>query len=76
MSDDLGTLQGYLAVLERNYFRGVLSVRQGDTSTTFQDMPSMKKAIDELKTRIAAAGAAAGKPPRRLGFFYPAGKGL
>ena len=50
--------RAHLAELERNYAKGVLRVREGDTWLEFQSRDDMKKTIDDLRIELNMKGAA------------------
>ena len=64
---DSATRQAWLDALEAAYYRGIRSVTHGDTTTTYQDMASMRLAIIEARAMIAR---------RPIGYIYQSGKGL
>ena len=62
---DAATLQAWIDALEKARYSGVLSVRHGDTSTTFK-----------TDAEMASALAAASGSGRRVKYLYQSGKGL
>lgn len=69
----LSTLQDRLEKLDVAIASGVLSVRTGDTQTTFKSTAEMLKARDLLVKQIASAQGVGRGGPR---YLYQSGKGL
>ena len=69
---DAATLQAWIAALERARYSGVLSVRHGETSTTFKTDAEMAAALAAAKSDLAAASGTG----RRVKYFFQSGKGL
>lgn len=69
----LATLQARLEQLEASIASGVLTVRHGETSTTFRSMSEMLKAKELLEGQIADAE---GTKRTRIRYAYQSGKGL
>lgn len=59
-----------IASLEAAIGSGILNVRHGDTSTTFQTLGEMRKAIEVLQAQLNI------RPKSRVRYVYQAGKGL
>lgn len=59
-----------IASLEAAVGSGLLNVRHGDTSTTFQTIGEMNKAIENLKAQLGT------RRRSRVRYVYQAGKGL
>lgn len=74
MADDS---EAWLAALLRARASGVLSVRHGDTWTTFRSLPEIDSIIRSLQGDIAAgSGGAAGALGTRLRYVRQVTKGL
>lgn len=52
---------------------GVLSIRHGDTSTTFRSLDELQSTLRRLE---AEKQASEGRRSRRVGYVYQGGKGL
>ena len=55
----------WLATLEAAYYSGILTVRHGETTTTYRSLDEMKQVINGLSTRT-----------RALRYVHQSGKGL
>jgi hypothetical protein len=66
-------LQARLDALDVAIDSGVLTVRHGETSTTFRAMSEMLTARNKLLKQIAAAGGSKASGPK---YIYQSGKGL
>jgi hypothetical protein len=70
---DVTALQTRLDALKKARASGVLTVRHGDTQTTFRSLDEIDRIIASLEAEIASAS---GTPRRRVRYIYQAGKGL
>ena len=69
----LATLQARLEALDAAIASGVLTVKHGETLTTFRSMSEMLQARNLLLAQIAAAG---GTTKTRVRYLYQSDKGL
>lgn len=63
-------VRSQIAALRLAIASGILNVRHGDTSTTFQSTSEMRKAIADLEASLGE------RPKSRVRYIYQAGKGL
>lgn len=70
---DTATLNARKAQLEKAMASGVLSVRHGETQTTFRSYAEMERALAEVNRQLAD-NAGTAKPRTLRG--YQSGKGL
>jgi hypothetical protein len=73
MMASLTILQARLEALDAAIASGVLTVRHGETLTTFRSMNEMIKARDLLLSQIDGLN---GVTPTRIRYAYQSGKGL
>jgi len=73
MADDPAA---WLAALEKAQASGVLSVRHGDTMTTFRSLAEINAIIESLTAKVAAAGGSVAARSPRLRYLRQVTKGL
>ncbi|TIN41382.1 MAG: hypothetical protein E5Y10_22845 [Mesorhizobium sp.] len=73
MADSPAQIAAYLANLKKARNTGVLTVKHGETLTTFRSLAEIKAIIADLEKDLAAAN---GTSKRRLRYMYQSGKGL
>lgn len=66
---DTAMTQARLAAIKKAMHSGVLTVRHGDTTTTFRSLAEMQAIIADLEKDLAG-------PRTRLRYAYQSGKGL
>lgn len=70
---DSATITIRLEALKKARDTGVLTVKHGETLTTFRSLAEIEKIIGQLEKELAIA---AGTAKRRLRYMYQSGKGL
>lgn len=70
---DSATITTRLEALKKARDTGVLTVKHGETLTTFRSLAEIQKIISQLEGDLAAAN---GTPRRRLRYAYQSSKGL
>jgi hypothetical protein len=70
---DSTTITSRLEALKKARDTGVLTVKHGETLTTFRTLAEIEKIIASLEGDLAAAN---GTAKRRLRYMYQSGKGL
>lgn len=71
---ELAAKKKRLVAIRKAYDSGVLTVRHGETSTTFRSQAEMEKIITRLEDEIAAAEGVT--PRRRVNYIHQRRKGL
>ncbi|RWC29832.1 MAG: hypothetical protein EOS70_23375 [Mesorhizobium sp.] len=69
---DAATITTRLEALKKARDTGVLTVKHGETLTTFRSLAEIEKIITSLEEDLAAAN---GTPKRRLRYAYQSGRG-
>lgn len=67
------TIQTRIDAIEKALATGVLTVRHGETTTTYRSLEEMLKIRADLEDQLAIAN---GTTRRRLRYVYQSGKGL
>lgn len=70
---DVSDMTARLEKLKKARDTGVLTVKHGETLTTFRTLAELERIIATLEGDIAAAG---GTAKRRLRYMFQSGKGL
>lgn len=71
---DQSTLETRLEALKRAYHTGVLTVRHGETTTTYRSLSEMESIIQSLESEIDTLSGA--DRPRRVRYIKQTSKGL
>lgn len=69
---DAATITTRLEALKKARDTGVLTVKHGETLTTFRSLAEIERIIKQLESDLAAAG---GSPRKRLRYAYQSGRG-
>lgn len=71
---DITSLELRLESLKKAYHSGVLTVRHGETTTTYRTLAEMESIIQSLESEISVLNG--GERPRRIRYVRQLDKGL